>query len=26
MASRIERLVTSGQFTLDGGTWDVDNN
>jgi glyoxylase-like metal-dependent hydrolase (beta-lactamase superfamily II) len=22
----IERLVTSGQFTLDGGTWDVDNN
>lgn len=26
MAARIERLVTSGQFTLDGGTWDVDNN
>ncbi|MCH0571803.1 MBL fold metallo-hydrolase [Streptomyces sp. MUM 136J] len=24
--ARIERLVTSGQFTLDGGTWDVDNN
>ncbi len=23
---RIERVVTSGQFTLDGGTWDVDNN
>lgn len=23
---RIEKLVTSGQFTLDGGTWDVDNN
>ncbi|MBK3573822.1 MBL fold metallo-hydrolase [Streptomyces sp. MBT65] len=26
MSARIERLVTSGQFTLDGGTWDVDNN
>jgi len=26
MAARIERLVTSGQFTLDGGTWDVQNN
>ncbi|MEV6737992.1 MBL fold metallo-hydrolase [Streptomyces sp. NPDC051104] len=26
MDARIERLVTSGQFTLDGGTWDVDNN
>ncbi|MEU0603132.1 MBL fold metallo-hydrolase [Streptomyces sp. NPDC006393] len=25
-AVRIERLVTSGQFTLDGGTWDVENN
>jgi glyoxylase-like metal-dependent hydrolase (beta-lactamase superfamily II) len=24
--ARVERLVTSGQFTLDGGTWDVDNN
>jgi glyoxylase-like metal-dependent hydrolase (beta-lactamase superfamily II) len=24
--ARIERVVTSGQFTLDGGTWDVDNN
>ncbi|MBC6461422.1 MBL fold metallo-hydrolase [Actinomadura sp. HBU206391] len=22
----MEHLVTSGQFTLDGGTWDVDNN
>jgi glyoxylase-like metal-dependent hydrolase (beta-lactamase superfamily II) len=22
----IDRVVTSGQFTLDGGTWDVDNN
>ncbi|MFG2881343.1 MBL fold metallo-hydrolase [Streptomyces sp. NPDC048297] len=26
MTTRIERLVTSGQFTLDGGTWDVENN
>jgi glyoxylase-like metal-dependent hydrolase (beta-lactamase superfamily II) len=26
MAARIERLVTSGKFSLDGGTWDVDNN
>ncbi|MFB7496258.1 MBL fold metallo-hydrolase [Streptomyces sp. NPDC056161] len=26
MAARIERLVTSGVFTLDGGTWEVDNN
>jgi glyoxylase-like metal-dependent hydrolase (beta-lactamase superfamily II) len=26
MAAKIQRLVTSGQFTLDGGTWDVDNN
>jgi Zn-dependent hydrolases, including glyoxylases len=26
MAARIDRVVTSGQFTLDGGTWDVDNN
>ncbi|MGW7383174.1 MBL fold metallo-hydrolase [Streptomyces sp. NPDC054794] len=25
-AARIERLVTSGTFSLDGGTWDVDNN
>ncbi|MFD9126564.1 MBL fold metallo-hydrolase [Kitasatospora sp. NPDC059571] len=26
MAARIEHLVTSGEFTLDGGTWEVDNN
>jgi glyoxylase-like metal-dependent hydrolase (beta-lactamase superfamily II) len=26
MAARIERLVTSGLFTLDGGSWEVDNN
>jgi glyoxylase-like metal-dependent hydrolase (beta-lactamase superfamily II) len=26
MAAGIERLITSGQFTLDGGTWDVENN
>ncbi|KWX05502.1 MBL fold metallo-hydrolase [Carbonactinospora thermoautotrophica] len=26
MGARIERVVTSGTFTLDGGTWDVDNN
>jgi glyoxylase-like metal-dependent hydrolase (beta-lactamase superfamily II) len=26
MAARIEHLVTSGEFTLDGGTWKVDNN
>ncbi|MFC8093332.1 MBL fold metallo-hydrolase [Streptomyces sp. NPDC057301] len=26
MTARIERLVTSGQFKLDGGAWDVDNN
>jgi glyoxylase-like metal-dependent hydrolase (beta-lactamase superfamily II) len=25
-ATNIERLVTSGVFTLDGGSWDVDNN
>ncbi|MFJ9906585.1 MBL fold metallo-hydrolase [Streptomyces sp. NPDC101152] len=24
--ARIGRLVTSGTFSLDGGTWDVDNN
>jgi glyoxylase-like metal-dependent hydrolase (beta-lactamase superfamily II) len=24
--ARVERLVTSGTFSLDGGTWDVDNN
>ncbi|GAA4846245.1 MBL fold metallo-hydrolase [Kitasatospora terrestris] len=26
MAARIEHLVTSGEFSLDGGTWQVDNN
>ncbi|MFI5527841.1 MBL fold metallo-hydrolase [Kitasatospora sp. NPDC051853] len=26
MTARIERLVTSGTFSLDGGTWEVDNN
>ena len=26
MAARIEKVVTSGTFSLDGGTWDVDNN
>ncbi|WP_019201208.1 MBL fold metallo-hydrolase [Tsukamurella sp. 1534] len=26
MSVRVERVVTSGQFTLDGGSWDVDNN
>ncbi|VXB85788.1 Zn-dependent hydrolase [Arthrobacter sp. 9AX] len=26
MALTIENLVTSGTFSLDGGTWDVDNN
>ncbi|MFF1829483.1 MBL fold metallo-hydrolase [Paenarthrobacter sp. NPDC058040] len=24
--ARIDRVVTSGTFSLDGGTWDVDNN
>ncbi|WP_256104679.1 MBL fold metallo-hydrolase [Streptomyces sp. ODS05-4] len=24
--ARIDRLTTSGTFSLDGGTWDVDNN
>jgi len=24
--ARVERVVTSGTFTLDGGSWDVDNN
>jgi hydroxyacylglutathione hydrolase len=24
--ARIDRVVTSGQFCLDGGCWDVDNN
>ena len=23
---RVEHLVTSGTFSLDGGTWEVDNN
>ena len=26
MIARIEHLVTSGTFTLDGGSWQVDNN
>ncbi len=26
MGLRLERVVTSGTFSLDGGTWDVDNN
>ncbi|MFF4606296.1 MBL fold metallo-hydrolase [Streptomyces sp. NPDC001339] len=26
MPARIDHLVTSGTFSLDGGTWDVDNN
>jgi glyoxylase-like metal-dependent hydrolase (beta-lactamase superfamily II) len=26
MPARIERLITSGTFSLDGGSWDVDNN
>jgi glyoxylase-like metal-dependent hydrolase (beta-lactamase superfamily II) len=26
MAVRVDLLVTSGTFSLDGGTWDVDNN
>ena len=26
MAARVEKVVTSGQFHLDGGSWDVDNN
>ncbi|MGO1539725.1 MAG: MBL fold metallo-hydrolase [Leucobacter sp.] len=26
MNVRVEQLVTSGTFSLDGGTWDVDNN
>lgn len=26
MAARIDRLVTTGTFSLDGGTWEVDNN
>ncbi len=26
MTARIDKIVTSGTFSLDGGTWDVDNN
>jgi glyoxylase-like metal-dependent hydrolase (beta-lactamase superfamily II) len=26
MTARIEKVVTSGVFSLDGGSWDVDNN
>ncbi|MFE9097349.1 MBL fold metallo-hydrolase [Streptomyces sp. NPDC007264] len=26
MATHIDHVVTSGTFSLDGGTWDVDNN
>jgi len=26
MAARVEQVVTSGTFSLDGGSWDVDNN
>jgi len=26
VTARIEHVVTSGTFSLDGGTWDVDNN
>ena len=26
MTAPIERVITSGTFSLDGGTWDVDNN
>ncbi len=26
MSASIEKVVTSGQFCLDGGSWDVDNN
>ena len=26
MVARVEHLVTSGTFSLDGGTWEVDNN
>ena len=26
MAVRVEKVVTSGTFALDGGEWDVDNN
>ncbi|CAB4661378.1 unannotated protein [freshwater metagenome] len=26
MSPRVENIVTSGTFSLDGGTWEVDNN
>lgn len=26
MTAQIERIITSGTFSLDGGTWDVENN
>ena len=26
MTVRVDKIVTSGTFSLDGGTWDVDNN
>jgi glyoxylase-like metal-dependent hydrolase (beta-lactamase superfamily II) len=26
MTARVDKVVTSGQFELDGGSWDVDNN
>ena len=26
MSARIDRVVTNGTFSLDGGTWDVENN
>ncbi len=26
MSARVQRVVTSGTFSLDGGTWEVDNN
>ncbi|MEV0399286.1 MBL fold metallo-hydrolase [Actinoallomurus sp. NPDC050550] len=26
MTARLDHIVTSGTFSLDGGTWDVDNN
>lgn len=26
MTARVDRVVTSGTFSLDGGTWEVDNN